>query len=65
MILISNTNDEPITLKFNVSGTDIDCGEVILTDDEYLYTYVGKIVKSSQLNVKEHSMIEIRVDIKE
>ena len=65
VILISNTNDEPFALKFNVSGTDIDCGEVILTDDEYLYTYVGEIVKSSQLNVKEHSMIEIRVDIKE
>ena len=44
-------------------GADINRGEVILTDDEYLYTHIGDIVKNAHLGVKEHSMIEIRLNL--
>lgn len=63
VILIANTKDEPIELDLDVLGCDINSGEVLITDDEYLYTYVGDIIKDNKLMIKEFSMIEIRVSL--
>jgi len=62
VILIANTTEEPIELELNVVGTDINNAEVLMTDDEYLYTFVGNVIKDGKLNIKEYSMIEIRVN---
>ena len=62
VILIANTTDEKIELDLDVIGTDINLANVLMTDEEYLYTFVGTVVKNGKLKIKEHSMIEIRVD---
>ena len=61
VILIANTKDTAIELELDVVGTDIDNAEVLMTDEEYLYTYIGDIVKDGKLKIKEHSMIELRI----
>jgi len=61
VILIANDKDEPLTLALNVTGADINSGEVIVTDDEYLYTAVGEVIKNGTYTVKAHSCVEIRV----
>ena len=40
---------------------DIIDGKVIMTDDQYLYTYRCTIIKDGKLKIKEHSMIEIKL----
>ena len=62
VILIANTTDEKMELHLDVIGADINQANVLMTDEEYLYTYIGDIVKDGKLKIKEHSMIEIRVD---
>ena len=62
VILIANTTDEQIVLDFKVLGTDINSAEVLMTDNEYLYTYVGNVIKDNKLTIKEYSMIEIRIN---
>ena len=61
VLLIANTNAEPVELSFDVAGADMAKGEVILTDDEYLYTLVGEVIKDGKLTVKEHACVEIRL----
>ena len=63
VILIANTTGEPLILDFDVNGADIDKGAVLMTDEEYLYTYIGEIVKNGKLKIKEYSMIEIRLEL--
>lgn len=62
VILVANTTDEPLTLDIEAIGADINSSNVIMTDDEYLYTYVGDIIKDGKLKIKEYSMIEIKID---
>ena len=54
---------EPVELNFDVTGADMAKGEVIITDDEYLYTLVGEVVKDNKLTVKAYSCIEIRLPL--
>lgn len=61
VILIANASAEPMTLELDVKGADINQGEVIMTDEEYLYTMVGDIIRDYKLNIKAYSCIEIRV----
>ena len=63
VILIANTKDEPVELTFDVVGADMANGEVILTDDEYLYTMVGEVVKQNKLTIKEYACVEIRLPL--
>lgn len=61
VILIANIKEEAVSLDFDVMGVDINDGEVIMTDDQYLYTYRGTVIKDGMLNIKAHSMIEIKL----
>ena len=61
VILIANISDEEAELEFDVKGANINDGEVIMTDDQYLYTYRGEIIKDGKLQVKAHSCIEIKL----
>ena len=63
VILVANTTDEPLTLDIEALGADINSADVIITDDEYLYTFVGDIIRNGKLNIKEYSCIEIRVKL--
>ncbi len=60
VVLIANTKDEPVTLELDLTGVDVNTGEVILTDDHYMYTLVGNVIKNGKLTVKEHACVEIR-----
>lgn len=61
VILIANIGDEEAEFEFDVKGANINDGEVIMTDDQYLYTYRGEIIKENKLQVKAHSCIEIKL----
>jgi len=63
VLLIANTNPQPVELEFDVAGADMSKGEVIITDDEYRYTLVGEIIKNNKLKVKAYSCIEIRLPL--
>ncbi len=65
VLLIANTTPEPIELKLDVTGADINRGEVIITDEEYLYTLIGPVIKNGRLCVKEHACVEIRLELNE
>ena len=63
VILIANTGDESLELSFDVAGADVNRGEVIITDEEYLYTLVGPVIKNGKLRIKEHACVEIRLPL--
>ena len=63
VLLIANTLGEPVTLTFDVEGANIGAGEVIITDEEYLYTLVGKVIKNGKLTIKEYACVEIRLPL--
>ena len=65
VILIANTSDTSLTLDIETIGADINQGNVIMTDDEYLYTFVGNVIKNNKLTIKEYSCIEIRMELKQ
>ena len=60
ILLIANTKEEELTLHFDIKGAGTEEAEVLITDEQYLYTYLGEIIKQNQLTVKAHSCIEIR-----
>ena len=65
VILIANTKDEPVELKIDAIGANVNEGEVLMTDEEYLYTYIGDIIKDGKLIIKKYSMVEIRFNFRE
>ena len=62
VILIANTTEDPVILNIESLGADINSANVIMTDEEYLYTFVGDIIKDGKLKIKGYSMIEIRLE---
>ncbi len=63
VILIANTNPSEVELTFDAAGADMTKGEVIITDDEHLYTLVGPVVKENVLTVKAHACVKIRLPL--
>jgi len=63
VLLIANTKDTPVTLSLQASGAASDSGEVIITDEEYLYTMVGEVIEDGKLTVKPYSCVEVRYEL--
>ena len=63
VIIISNYSDIPKKLNLNVKNVSPDDGEVIITDSEYTYTMLDKIISDNTLTVKPYSCIEIRYNL--
>lgn len=63
VILISNYSEYPRSVELDLKGAVADEGEVIVTDSEYTYTMLDRIIENSILTVKPYSCIEIRYDL--
>lgn len=63
VIVISNYSDIPKKLKLDTQNVPADEGEVIITDSEYTYTMLDKIIEDNMLTVKPYSCIEIRYNL--
>jgi hypothetical protein len=63
VIVISNYSDIPKKLKLDTKNVPADEGEVIITDSEYTYTMLDKIIEDNVLTVKPYSCIEIRYNL--
>lgn len=62
VILIANTTDQPTTFQLNIDGADINTSDVLSIDEEYHYTFRGKVIKNNKLTVKGYSCTEIRIN---
>ena len=63
VIIVSNYSEVVKTIKLNTNGVNEDDGDVIITDSEYTYTMLDKIITDSTLSIKPYSCIEIRYDL--
>ena len=63
VIIISNYSEIPKKLKLDIKNVPADDGDVIITDSEYTYTMLDKIIAEGTLTVKPYSCIEIRYSL--
>ena len=63
VVIISNYSEFPKTLKINIDNISADDGDVIITDSEYTYTMLDKIITDNTLLVKPYSCIELRYNL--
>ena len=64
VLIISNYSEIPKRVKLDIKGLSADDGDVIITDSEYTYTMLDKIIFESTLAIKPYSCVEIRYDLK-
>jgi len=65
VLLIANTNSQPLALELSCTGAETDSGEVLSTDRQYLYTVRGRVIRDGKLTVKGDSCTEVRFRLKE
>ena len=63
VIIISNYSETPKTIELYIKGASPDDGDVIITDSQYTYTMLDKVITNKALRVKPYSCIEIRYDL--
>ncbi len=60
-IVIANTNNETIQVKFDIKGFDIDEVQILRIDEENRYTLTGENIKNGVIDIPAHGCVEIKL----
>ena len=60
-IVISNINNEDMTLNLNVLGFNTECAQVLRIDEENRYTLTGEDISSGEIRLPANSCVEIKL----